>query len=89
MEQIRQTKQRRSFLEFAKDKNIEISVQRYLIDALSFMASGLFASLLIDNTFLHNSLLLSLVVQCFMISPAVYKIFKLPYDNYKAYQNMG
>ena len=53
MEQIRQTKQRRSFLEFAKDKNIEISVQRYLIDALSFMASGLFASLL---TLLQNKL---------------------------------
>ena len=51
MEQIRQTKQRRSFLEFAKDKNIEISVQRYLIDALSFMASGLFASLLIGTIF--------------------------------------
>lgn len=51
--------------------------------------SMVFASLLIDNTFLHNSLLLSLVVQCFMISPALYKIFKLPYDNYKAYQNMG
>ena len=51
--------------------------------------SMVFASLLIDNTFLHNSLLLSLVVQCFMISPTVYKIFKLPYDNYKAYQNMG
>ena len=51
MEQIRQTKQRRSFLEFAKDKNIEISVQRYLIDALSFIASGLFASLLIGTIF--------------------------------------
>ena len=51
MEQIRQTKQRRSFLEFAKDKNIEISVQRYLIDALSYMALGLFASLLIGTIF--------------------------------------
>ena len=47
----RQTKQRRTFKQFAKDKNIEISVQRYLIDALSFMASGLFASLLIGTIF--------------------------------------
>ena len=35
-------KRKRSIKEFAKDKNIEISVQRYLIDALSYMALGLF-----------------------------------------------
>lgn len=34
---------------FFKRKNIEISVQRYLIDALSFMALGLFSSLLIGT----------------------------------------
>lgn len=48
---MKNIKKRRSFKEFAKDKNIEISVQRYLIDALSFMASGLFASLLIGTIF--------------------------------------
>ena len=32
--QMEKTKQRRTFKQFAKDKNIEISVQRYLIDAL-------------------------------------------------------
>ena len=46
-------------------------------------------SLFIKNSFIHNSLIMSLVVQCFMISPMVYKIFNLPYDNYKAYQNIG
>ena len=44
-------KRKRSIKEFAKDKNIEISVQRYLIDALSYMALGLFASLLIGTIF--------------------------------------
>ena len=44
-------KNRRNFKEFAKDKNIEISVQRYLIDALGYMALGLFASLLIGTIF--------------------------------------
>ncbi|MGF7059847.1 PTS transporter subunit IIC [Brassicibacter mesophilus] len=34
---------------FLKRKNIEISVQRYLVDALSFMALGLFSSLLIGT----------------------------------------
>lgn len=35
--------------EFCKRKNIEISVQRYLIDALGAMAQGLFASLLMGT----------------------------------------
>lgn len=34
---------------FLKKKNIEISIQRYLIDALGSMAQGLFASLLIGT----------------------------------------
>lgn len=37
--------------EFLKKKNIEFSVQRYLIDALGHMALGLFASLLIGTIF--------------------------------------
>ena len=49
--QMEKTKKRRTFKQIAKDKNIEISVKRYLIDALSFMASGLFASLLISTIF--------------------------------------
>ena len=43
-------------------------------------------SLLIGNMFIQNCLIFALVVQSFMISPQVYKIFKLPYDNYKTYQ---
>ena len=38
-----------SFKAFLKRKNIEISVHRYLIDALGAMAQGLFASLLIGT----------------------------------------
>ncbi|MDU1412303.1 MAG: PTS sugar transporter subunit IIC [Clostridium sp.] len=40
-----------TFKDFLKRKDIEISVQRYLIDALSAMALGLFASLLIGTIF--------------------------------------
>lgn len=32
---------------FLKKKNVEISVKRYLVDALGAMAQGLFTSLLI------------------------------------------
>ena len=39
--QMEKTKERRTFKQFAKDKNIEISVQRYLIDALSFIRRAL------------------------------------------------
>lgn len=42
-------------------------------------------SMFIENQFLANSLLISVVLQCFMISPIVYGIFKLPYNNYKKY----
>ena len=45
----------------------------------------IFLSLTIQNQFLSNALLLALVVQSFMISPLVYKIFKLPYNNYLNY----
>ena len=42
-------------------------------------------SLIIKNQFISNCLIIALVLQCFMISPTVYKIFKLPYNNYKNY----
>lgn len=37
------------------------------------------------STFLSNIFIIALVVQCFMISPMTYKIFNLPYNNYKKY----
>ena len=40
-----------NFKAWLKKKDIEISVQRYLIDALGAMAQGLFASLLIGTIF--------------------------------------
>lgn len=43
------TNKQSKFKAFLKKKNIEISVQRYFIDALGSMAQGLFASLLIGT----------------------------------------
>ena len=40
-----------SVKEFLKRKNVNITVQTYLIDALGAMAFGLFASLLIGTIF--------------------------------------
>lgn len=48
-----------------------------------------FTSILISNQFIANCLIISLLVECFMISPYIYKLFKLPYNNYKNYLNYG
>ena len=43
-------------------------------------------SMFINNTFITNYLLFSLIIQCFLTSPLIYKIFKLPYNNYKNFK---
>lgn len=43
-------------------------------------------SLVITDNFLSNCFIFCLIIQNFIISPLGYKIFKLPYDNYKNYQ---
>lgn len=44
-----------------------------------------YCSILINNNFLSNCFMLSLFVQSFMIAPTIYKLFKLPYNNYLTY----
>lgn len=46
----------------------------------------IYLSIFIDNMFISNCFILSLAVQAFMISPFIYKLFKLPYNNYLNYQ---
>ena len=43
-------------------------------------------SIIIPDNFLSNSFIFALIIQCFMTSKAIYKLFGLPYDNYKNYQ---
>ena len=45
----------------------------------------IYISLFINNRFLSNCFIFSLFVQCFMIAPSIYKLFKLPYNNYLNY----
>ena len=42
-------------------------------------------SILIKDNFISNCLIASIACQTIFISPTVYKIFKLPYNNYKKY----
>lgn len=44
-----------------------------------------FLSLTIPSNFIANAFLVALGVQVCIISPYVYKLFHLPYDNYKTY----
>lgn len=46
-------------------------------------------SLIVKDNFIGNALIMALVVQCFMISPLIYSLFKLPYNNYKNMEKMG
>lgn len=46
-----------------------------------------YLSILIDNNFLSNCFMLSMLVQSCMISPTVYKFFGLPYNNYLKYMD--
>lgn len=41
--------------------------------------------LFIDNTFIQNALVCAMIIQSVLIHPMVYKLFKLPYNNYKSY----
>lgn len=42
-------------------------------------------SILMNDIFLQNSFIISLCIQVFMISPVAYKLFKVPYNNFKQY----
>ncbi len=41
-----------------------------------------YIAVLTNNTFISNCLIFSLIIQNFMISPLIYRMFKLPYNNY-------
>lgn len=38
-----------------------------------------------ENSFLNNYLIIGLLIECILINPLTYKIFKMPYNNYKRY----
>ena len=42
-------------------------------------------SIIIKNTYISNCFIFSIILQNILISPITYKIFKLPYNNYKEY----
>lgn len=39
----------------------------------------------LENTLIQNTLLCAMLIECALINPIIYKVFKLPYNNYKTY----
>ena len=56
--------------------------QRYKFASVILTIIYAFIALLIQNNFLANCFMFSIILQNFMISHTTYKIFKLPYNNY-------
>lgn len=61
--------------------------RRKIYKVLSILLSGIFATLIVifNESLISNYLLLGLVWATIMILPISYKLFDLPYDNYKRY----
>lgn len=61
--------------------------RRKVYKLISTIIAIIFAilSICINSDFYSNCFIFAPIVQCFLISPTVYKIFHLPYDNYKTY----
>lgn len=71
-----------------KKRPIVSPKRRKIYKLISTMIAIAFAvaSIVINNNFLSNAFILSLLIQCVFISPTMYKICGEPYDNYKSYQ---
>ncbi len=59
-------------------------VYKYLSTIIAIFYTSI--SILTSNSFIGNVLVGSLVLQCFIISPLVYKMLGHPYNNYLTYQ---
>lgn len=67
-----------------KKRPIVNKKRRIFLKLISTFISTIFviSSLIINDTFLSNCLLFSVILENFLISPLIYKIFNLPYNNY-------
>ena len=65
--------------------------QRSRLKTMSLLMSVIYSILIlvIKNEMITNLMLLAMLTQSFLINPFIYKIFKLPFDNYKTYLNRG
>lgn len=69
-------------------KPIVNPTRRMVYKIISVLLTIVFITLavILKNNFLSNCLIMALVVQCTVISPFTYKLFNMPYNNFKTYQ---
>ncbi len=62
--------------------------RRFIYKTLSTLVAIIFVicSLIIENSFLANSFILALLIQCVITAPTTYKLCGETYDNYKSYR---
>lgn len=65
--------------------------QRKNLKLYSFLVCTIYIilSFIIKNEMIINLILLSMITESFVINPFIYKIFNLPYNNYKEYLKNG
>ena len=63
-----------------KKKRIKFKILSMFVVIIYFVIS-----LLIKDRLIINSLILGLLIECILISPLTYRLFKMPYKNYKNY----
>ena len=67
-----------------KKRPIVNKKRRLIFKIISTILAIVFSisAIIIKNNFLSNCLIFALVLENIMISPTIYKIFKMPYNNY-------
>lgn len=65
--------------------------QRFKLKIFSILVCLLYISIIFvcKNELLNNLIILAMITENIVINPIVYKIFNLPYDNYKEYLKSG
>lgn len=63
-----------------KKKRIRFKILSLLVTIIYFILS-----IFIKNNLIDNALIIGLLIECILISPLTYKIFNMPYANYKSY----
>jgi accessory gene regulator B len=58
---------------------------KFKITAIFIGCIYLILSIIINNNFISNALIFSLITEVILILPITYKMFKMPYQNYKSY----
>lgn len=59
--------------------------KRYKIISIIFTLLFFILSMIIKDNLVVNSLTFGLLIECILINPLTYKMFKMPYKNYKNY----